>query len=212
MIILFGSASGPKLEAYFAGRQNLGVLMSPLSWRHPWCEHYALDNDVFAHRADPQWWCSEGEKRWLKMLDKVASAERAPLFVLLPDIVADWEGTLKRSFQYRSELLQRGLPIGIALQDGCCFAEAEGLNPAYVFVGGTTAWKWATAEAACQYFQPRGIRVHIGRASGPRRIRECLRIGADSCDGTGWGRFADKMLPGLWRVLDGTDPQLALGL
>lgn len=210
MIVLFGSASGPKLREYWGTRTNLGVLQAPDAWQTPWCT-YACDNDVFANRADPSWWAREGEKNWLKMLDKIPS-EQQPMWALLPDVVADWQRTLDRAWRYRREAISRALPYAIALQDGCRFEDVLPLQPYAVFVGGTTSWKWANAEPACQFFQPRGIHVHIGRASGPWRVRECLRIGADSCDGTGWGRFADKMLPGLWQVLDNTHPQQTLAL
>jgi hypothetical protein len=213
-IILVGNASGSKVRTYIGGRANIGALHSPAAWRTPWCRWWACDNDVFSNRADPGWWCREGETKWIKMLDKIDAAafEHGPMFVLLPDVVFDWPQTLRRYHEYLPEVRGRGLPFAIALQDG---AESElktiaRLNPHYVFIGGSVQWKWRHAEAFCAYFQPLGIKVHIGRASGPRRVQECIRIGADSADGTGWSRFADKMLPGLWRVLDGADPQRSL--
>lgn len=228
IIVLFGSASGPKLERYWGERDNLGILLAPLAWRTPWCRWWATDNDVFSHRADPCWWTREGETNWLRMLDKIdnlpspsaAAAFRrgaggevhGPMFVLLPDVVADWKRTLARYHEYLDDVRGRGLPFAIALQNGAehDFATVARLNPHYVFIGGTVDWKWRHIEPICAYFQPRNIKVHVGRASGPWRIRECIRAGATSCDGTGWGRFADNMLPGLYQTLDNSHPQQRL--
>jgi len=212
VIVMLGNWSGPQFREICSERRNIGQLLSPVGWRQPQSRHWAADNDVYAHRDDPAWWCREGLPNWLKMLDKAADAWCDPMFCLLPDVVADWPRTLERAWEYRQECLNRDLSFAVALQDGCDFAQALELRPQYVFVGGTTAWKWRNVEPACQYFQRCGVKVHVGRASGPLRIRECLRLGVDSCDGTGWGRASDKMLPGLWRELDGTDPQLRIGI
>ena len=213
MIVLLGSTSGPKARANFAGRNNIGILVSPEKWARPWTTHWACDNAAYPHRFDPDWWCRDGETRWYKMLDKIPS-DNPPMFVLLPDVVYDWQATLERAWKYLPELRARRLPVAVALQEGseADLANALRLRPDVVFVGGDNRWKWRYAESICRYFQPRGIRVHVGRTSGPRRIRECLRIGADSCDGTGWIRYSEAMLPGLWRELDGTSPQGRLEL
>lgn len=216
IIILFGSGSGPKRERYIGDRQNLGILLSPSTWRTPWAQWWACDNDAFVNRNDKGWWKREGETSWRRMLDKIdtASAATPPLFVLCPDVVYDWDRTLERYQRLRSEIVGRALPIAIALQDGAenDLGTVAALAPNWVFVGGSVVWKWKYADTICEYFHSCDIRVHVGRASGPRRVQECIRIGADSCDGTGWMRYADKMLPGLWRVLDGTNPQEVLGL
>jgi hypothetical protein len=166
---------------------------------------------VFGNRHDPDWWERKGERAWLKMLDKVTEQATDPMWVLLPDVVADWNRTIERAWKYLPEVMERDLRFAVALQDGCDFKEALALRPFAVFVGGTTRWKWLNAEPACRYFQPRGVKVHVGRVSGPNRILECLRIGVDSCDGTGWCRHSEKMLPGLWWALDGGEaPQQRL--
>ena len=210
MIVLFGKTSGPKARRYFGSRTNLGIMVGPKGWVNAWCPHWACDNDAYSTRHDPGYWCREGEAKWLKMLDKAAAQPSKPLFCVLPDVVGDWTHTLWRAHRYRHEVVERSLPVAIALQDGADFSEAMPLHPAFVFVGGSTEWKWQNAHLACTYFQPQGVKVHVGRASGPERITRCLRMGADSCDGTGWGAYADKMLPGLWRALDGFAAQTTL--
>ena len=46
--------------------------------------------------------------------------------------------------------------------------------------------------------------VLVGNTSGPIRIRRCLEMGAESCDGTGWFRHPRVELPKLFRELDQT--------
>ena len=215
MIVLTGQFSKPKwgpiLERHPSLENRFGQLLSPKAWRHPWCRHYALDNDCFAHQDDPGWWIRKGETAWLKLLDKLKpylAQGHSPMFTLLPDVVGDWPATLERAWRYRDVARDRGLEVAVALQDGCDFDEATALKPDWVFVGGTTAWKLAAIEPACRHFHPRGVRVHVGRVNGRNRLQACLRCGVQSVDGTGWARFCDKELPKLTRTLDNWSDQL----
>lgn len=202
MIVLTGNGSGPKHEAHIAGRKNIGQLLSPNGWQKPSRRYWACDNDVFSNRDDPDWWECIGETNWLRMLDKVTEQMSDPMFVLLPDVVADWSRTIERAWQYLPELMERDLRFAVALQDGCCFREAMAIRPHTVFIGGTTHWKWLNAERITEWAHGRGLWVHIGRVNGPNGFREALRLCADSCDGTGINRFPDKMIPPIMRVLN----------
>lgn len=219
MILLSGSVSRPFGSRVMGDRKDLGMLIGPSAWRSPWCDNWACDNDVFAHRSDPNWWQTSGETAWLKMLDKAAVAVEQgnrPLFCVLPDVVGDWSATITRAWYYLPELRQRNLPVALALQDGLPIEQtlnaATMLYPDFFFVGGTTAWKWANAERVVSYGHAIGVRVHIGRASGPNRVRECVRIGADSCDGSKFFAFSEQYLPGVLRAKDGAESQLRLSL
>lgn len=206
MIVMVGNVGRPKWEPLFA-RYPLGMMVSPLGWQKPWCEFYACDNDAFSHSHLSGWWEAEGETAWFKMLDRLAEYA-PPMFVLLPDVVGDWKATVERSSRYLPELRRRGLPAALALQDGCDFKEAAQMETETVFIGGSTEWKVAHIEPACRFFQPRGAKVHVGRVNGRRRLQACLRCGVDSCDGTGWNRFSDLMLPRLGKTLNNWNLQL----
>ncbi|MBW3636337.1 MAG: hypothetical protein KY445_07720 [Armatimonadetes bacterium] len=187
------------------------MLLSPEGWRSPWCAHYACDNDVFAHspigtRPDLHWWEREGELAWLKMLDKIPT-HHPPLWVLLPDVVGDWEATLERSYRYRCEVEARGFKTALALQDGDNVKSVLDFAPDAVFVGGTTAWKWKVAPLVPKTFRPFGIWTHLGRCNGERPIRLARRYDFDSADGTGLCRFFDAQLPIVLRGLHANPAQ-----
>src|SRR5579871_4142090 len=101
MIVLLGQAGGEKLGRLLRSRPDLGSLYGPT--RHPvqdlaW--PYAVDNDMFNHRTDPEWWEAEGEALWRLMVGKLMTLPREPLFVLAPDVVYRWQPTLERAALY----------------------------------------------------------------------------------------------------------------
>ena len=225
MIVLTGNVSRPKGRRIFApapAAHTMGMMLSPTAWRTPdWCV-WACDNDAFAHsfmgsRPDAHWWHREGETAWLKMLDKAALQKaigNPPLFVLLPDVVGDWRETVYRAWHYKHELEDRGLPVAVALQNAPIpqvVAAATMLTIDWWFVGGTTRWKWGNLEAlTLAAHSTFDTRIHVGRASGRGGVRECLRVGVDSCDGSKWAAFSDTQMPKLYDALDGARAQLSL--
>jgi hypothetical protein len=200
MIYLTSNISGATRRAAYAQNSALGLLLSPLGWRRPWCDFWACDNDVFAGR-----WNEAG---WLKMLDKAAK-HHPPLFCILPDVVGDWATTLDRAYQYRQEVESRGLRVALALQDGCNWKEVKDFAPFAVFVGGSTRWKWENTPRVIAMFQNKSW-VHVGRVNGENRIRYVRKLGADSADGTGLCRFFDAVLPKVLRGLNHESPQQEL--
>jgi hypothetical protein len=202
MIVMLAAPSRPKWMPLVQQMKPAGItpgmFLNPHTWRTPWLEYYALDNGCFVNSHTPFWWEMKGEKEWLKMLDKAAIQNIKPLFAILPDIVGDWDATVKRSSLYLPHLADHGIPTAIALQDGADFSAPILSQCSWWFVGGSTNWKWSNAEIICQRAKERGKKVHVGRVNGEKRIRECLRIGADSCDGTGWTSFTNAMMPRLY--------------
>jgi len=200
MLYLTSNISGATRRAAYAQNPALGLLLSPLGWRSPWCETWACDNDVFAGKFDLT--------RWLKMLDK-AALYPPPLFCILPDVVGNWEQTLERAHRYRHEVESRGLRVALALQDGCNWKEVSDFSPFAVFVGGSTQWKWANTPRIIRLFGSHSW-VHVGRVNGESRIRYVRKLGADSADGTGLCRFFDAVLPKVLRGLNTESAQQEL--
>lgn len=178
---------------YLAGRfpGKIGHLFSPGAQRGPFeFIQYSLDNGAFARRDD---W---DEAAWVKLLDWAKLSGQNPMWALVPDCVADREGTLKRWGKYSAVLSEYGWPLAFAVQDGMTTADVP-QNAQVVFVGGSTEWKWQTLRAWCSNFP----RVHVGRVNTYRRLWECHDAGAESIDGTGWMRGDQRQYRGLLAYL-----------
>lgn len=185
------------LVHYWAGRYpgHLGHLYGLEGFRGPWpWLPYALDNGRF-----PVW--SKGlqwdEGAFLALCDRAAAADHAPLWVAVPDVVADRNRTLHEWDRWAPRLEGYGWPLAFVVQDGMTPADVPG-GAEVVFVGGTTAWKRRTIPLWTGAFE----RVHVGRINTARWLWWCARHGVESCDGTGWLRGDPAQLAGLQIFLE----------
>lgn len=185
---------------FLAGRYpgGIGHLYSPGGERGPydWLP-YALDNGAFgAFRTGAAF----NADRWRRLLQwaatRIQSGAAPPLWVLVPDVVANAEATLEAWERYAPEATAYGWPLAFAAQDGHC-AEDVPEAGAVVFLGGSTTWKRRAIRPWCARFP----RVHVGRINGYHGLRYCAAAGAESCDGTGWLRGDQRQLGGLRRFL-----------
>ena len=91
----------------------------------------------------------------------------------------------------------RGMPTKLlfAVQNGMQIDDvASLLSPAVgIFIGGTTEWKEATAQAWGSLARRRNCHLHVGRVNSARRIRICAAAGANSFDGSGVSRYAEAL-------------------
>jgi len=163
---------------YFSGKYpgKIGILNSPFSYkRPPFYLPFALDNGCFT-----RW----DEKEFFLMLRKVSLLKRKPIFVCVPDVVADAEETTRRWFMYHNKI---NFKKAFVAQDG---HEPQDIPPeAYaVFVGGSTQWKLDNGHK----FKGVAKWLHIGRVNTKSRLRWAESIGADSVDGTGFFRGRGK--------------------
>lgn len=168
-----------KLDAQFPGK--VGLLLSPGGFTDPLQLPYALDNGRFAVWSAGREW---SVKSFREFLDRVAALPRTPLWVAVPDVVADREATLGQWPLWARRLEVYGWPLAVVVQNGMTTDDVRGLDPApaVVFVGGTTDWKWRSLPEWCRHFP----RVHVGRVNGYMPLWSCKWAGAESCDGTGW--------------------------
>jgi hypothetical protein len=183
---------------WLAGRfpQRIGHLYSPggLTQLYPFIP-FALDNGRFAACAKQQEW---DEAAYLGMLDRVASDVLQPRWLLVPDVVADHEGTWREWDRWAHRLSSTyRWPLAFAVQDGM---EPDDVpkEASVVFVGGSTEWKRRTLHDWCEHHS----RVHVGRINTNRWLWECDEAGAESCDGTGWFRGDQQQLQGLVDYLE----------
>jgi hypothetical protein len=190
---MIGSASIPSLKTIQTQIPNVGMLFQPTTLRIPRCV-YACDNGVYAAWTKERVWDQKMHTDYLNMLNRLP-CDNPPKWVLLPDAVADWPRTRELASIYLPILRQRGYLVALALQDGCCFEEVLEISPDWVFVAGSTQWKEANILPICEFFKPRGIRVHVGRVNTKRRLVLCQSSGVDSVDGTTLNKFRNISLP-----------------
>jgi hypothetical protein len=156
---------------------------------------YALDNGAWSAFQQGE---LLDEDAFLLAVDKLG--ERAD-WIVLPDIVQGGLASLDYSLRWKERLRDMPTQLLIAVQDGMQLEHvASFLSPVVgIFIGGSTEWKEATAEAWGLLARRRNCHLHVGRVNSARRIRICAAAGADSFDGSGPSRYA-KALPRLDRA------------
>lgn len=184
MDVFVGQTRSRKLVAELAAL-GLGEMTQPDEYpprRTPW----ALDNAAFkAWRAGRPFDQTTFEFAvWRSTL----SARRVPpAFVVVPDVVADAPATIAMAGVWiprLREVWDVAAPLAFVVQDGMTEAEVLPVMPSVdvVFVGGSRAWKWATAARWCALAHAHGKRAHIGRVGTPRLVAQARVAGADSID------------------------------
>lgn len=156
---------------------------------------WAADNGCFGHFD---------RDRFLRMLDALAAAPIPPRFVTVPDVVADHGATVERWLEWAPEFASRKLPRAWVLQNGAQANPPEFAIPwsnmDALFIGGDTAFKLGPWVHRCVQFSKRCVRpdgsriwCHMGRVNSIKRLHHAIRIGCDSCDGSGLARFPSQL-------------------
>lgn len=196
LVVMPTNNSGMQI-GYLAGKypNRLGWLISPDGWRKPpsWMP-YALDNGAFGAWSNQRPW---DEGKFVTLLERARMHFR-PLWVVVPDVVADREATIEKWPIWKPKIREiiPDVPLAFAVQDGMTPADVPS-DADVVFVGGTTDWKWRYARTWTENFK----RVHIARVNSERKLWACHDIGAESCDGTGWMRGGEERIEELDRFL-----------
>lgn len=200
LTVMPSNNTGSKVRALadrFPGR--VANLIAPGGWRNaPPGMAYALDNGAFGCWTAGKPFDSEA---FYAFLDRVATGPGpAPLWVAVPDVVADRKGTLSSWEEHAPRVARYGWPLAFVVQDGMRRQDVP-LAADLVFVGGTLAWKWAHVPAWAAWFK----RVHVGRVNSPEKLWQLESLGVESCDGTGWLRGDQFQWNGLVDFLAGKD-------
>lgn len=140
----------------------------------PW----ALDNGVYGAWSTGRAWSEEPFYRYLEKY-----APWNPLWVTVPDWVADRERTLRLWDEHYPAVSAFQVPLAFVVQDGMTVGDVP-IEAAVIFVGGSFTWKWRTLRTWTEHF----ARVHVGRVNSRRLLEQAEEAGAESCDGTGWFR------------------------
>lgn len=191
--------NGKAIVHYYAGRYAhlglLGHIYSPAGWRQPvpWLP-YALDNGAYVAWSKQHEWDAEA---FVGLCEKARRCGQPPLWVVVPDVVGDREGTLARWHEWQKCLrVEFRFRLAFAVQDGMTVDDVP-READVVFIGGTTAWKDRNIRPFCATYG----HVHVGRINTERWLWYCHDCGAESCDGTGWLRGDRRQLNGLLRYL-----------
>ncbi len=135
--------------------------------------------------------------RFLRLVERAAAAPTRPLFVTVPDVVADHEATLRAFDRWLPLLEEFRLPLAFVLQDGVRGVEDVpwGVVDA-LFIGGSTDFKddHTVLNEIVPEAKRRGHWVHMGRVNTARRIRLAVQAGCDSADGSSLSRFSETYL------------------
>lgn len=187
------------LVHYWAGRfGSVGHLYGP-GRRTPPFPHlpYALDNGAYGAYTNGTEWDAAA---FVKHLEYYAWCQLKPMWVVVPDVVADKTATIAKYNEWAPIIKETyGLKVACAVQDGMCPADLNWLKiyPDVVFIGGTTEWKWASLRLWCGSHQ----HVHVGRVNTASQLELCSRAGVKSCDGTGWFRGRSEQIAELGHFL-----------
>lgn len=181
MLVMVSNATGIEvgiLAERYPGK--VGHLFAPGGQRGPWAElPYALDNGAWPAFLNKREW---SEDEWMVLLRWAALAGFIPLWVLVPDVVGDRDGTLRRWDRYAETVARFGWRRAFAVQDGMTFDDVPD-DDCVLFLGGSDEWKDAAIPVWCARFPGR---VHVGRVNGMPRLLASYKAGAVSVDGTGW--------------------------
>jgi hypothetical protein len=131
---------------------------------------------------------------WEKLIRWAAPTGLAR-WAIVPDVVGDAERTFERWHEYYPIVRDSEINPALAVQDGMTVEQVKALRPQphVICVGGTTEWKWETAEEWIKSFP----RVHILRCNSPEKLYWLEKLGAESCDGTGWNRGDRRQTSGI---------------
>jgi hypothetical protein len=158
--------------------------------------------------------------RWLRSLPLPSLCR----FAVAPDVVADHNATLERSWPMLRRVREEGLPVALCAQNGataddmpwdyidavflagivecvpCQFVPDVSDLPMTACPMGHVLTEWKTGHAAAAMTaegKSRGKWVHMGRVNTRSRMMIAKTMGCDSVDGTFLAFGPDKNLPSL---------------
>jgi hypothetical protein len=121
--------------------------------------------------------------RWIKRLEECLPYRETCIGVVIPDVVGDYQETLKNFASLRHIPKEMGYPIALASQDGLTSEMTPWQDIDVLFIGGTDEHKLGVEAALLiEEGRNRGVWIHVGRVNSPSRIEKFFL--ANSWDGT----------------------------
>lgn len=176
----------------------IGFLFSPGGWVTAGSIPFAIDNGRYTVWTSGKEW---DPSTFLHLLQRCVDVPQIPLWVVVPDVVADAGATFEwwKKWSKRVSAIHP-FALALAVQDGMSIKEVKQVRPKpdVIFVGGSTNWKWRTVDLWAGEFP----RVHVGRVNTERGLWKCQKLGVESCDGTGFFRGDKQREAGLHRFME----------
>lgn len=172
-------------------------LLTPLTGFRPQQPdgHFAIDNGAFSGFS---------RDRFENLLKRESSRRHLCRFVAVPDVVGSARRTLEIFERWYERVGQ--WPLALVAQDGQEDLPIPWELISAVFIGGSTEWKLSIhAQHVIRAAQALDKWVHAGRVNTPARFEYFEKLGVDSIDGTGLGRYT-HMRERIYKAA--TEPQL----
>ena len=164
----------------------------------------AADNGCF---TDPAGYSDAGYEAFLKTLP-----HNRTLFATAPDVLGSHAETVARSVPMLRRIRSLGIASAFVAQDGWDECSTPWSEIDWIFVGGSTAFKFRRGRDAVLAAHRRGKRTHMGRVNSLERLRAAKAIGCDSADGTFLKFGPDVNWPRLVNWFDTIDQQPGLAV
>ena len=173
---------------------GFGEVVQPYDGWPPRAGRYAWDSGEFRRWANGLPLDAANDRRIERHAARAAQLVRrcgwAPAFVVLPDVVAGGEASIRRSLAWVERLRELRAPLLLAVQDGMQVPPVGRLivelNLGGLFVGGSKDWKWQTLDQWTRLAWELNRRCHVGRVGCVRDVKRARLSGAtsgDSCQG-----------------------------
>lgn len=181
MLVMPG-ANGNILMGYLAGRfpRQIGTMVSTATgWMKPHAFlPYAIDNGKYADTIAQRPW---DERKFLTLLDRAAESPYHPIWVVVPDVLYDRDGTLRLFDAWAPKIQARGFKLAMACQDGMTPSDVP--DGVVAFIGGSDDFKRFVPD-----FVQAGHITHYARLNSFDKLMQAHLAGVTSCDSTGWFR------------------------
>lgn len=151
-------------------------------------EHgYALDNGAYSYHKRGLDFPSQKFRECIDQYGQKAD------WIVLPDIIGDWNETNKFSSAWYDELSHVN-KLMIVAQNGCEKNKYKDIvswlkKGCGIFVGGCNDFKKDHSSSIISLCKEHNAICHIGRVNSMKRASWCNNIGAFSFDGSGMARF-----------------------
>jgi hypothetical protein len=153
---------------------------------------FGADNDCFK---------GFDKVKYEKMIEMLPRVDKLK-YVTIPDVVGNYEETIKLFDEWYPLLKNENLPLAFVLQDNTPINEIPFDKFKSLFIGGSTEYKLSKEVAdIVRITKEKDKWVHMGRVNSKKRIKYAHAIGCDSVDGTGFSMFPNAHIPSALELL-----------